>query len=61
MEKREAVGEGGGSSFDILFGFEGERNKRSDCSGTEQVPHDGGEMPHGGGEQPSHSGMYAIK
>ena len=45
----------------VFFCFHGESNKSSEGSGTEQVPHDGGELPHGGGKQPSHSGMYSIK
>ena len=47
--------------INLFFGFHSERNKRSDCSSTKYVPHDGGELPHVGGEKPSHdSGMYAI-
>ena len=44
-----------------LFCFQGESNKSSEGSGTEQVSHDGGELPHGSGEHPSHSCMYVIK
>ena len=48
--------------INLFFSFQGERNKRSDCSGIEQVPHDGGEMPHVVGEHPSHDpGMFATK
>ena len=42
--------------------FRVRETKEEICSGTKQVPHDGGELPHVGGEHPSHdSGMYAIK
>ena len=48
--------------INLFFCFWGESNKSNDCSSTEQVSDDGGELPHVGGKQPNHdSDMYAIK
>ena len=40
--------------MNVFFCFQGETYKRSEGSGTELVPHNGGEIP-------IHLGMYAIK